>query len=147
MAAPGWDDEGGEEEEPLEYYYPNAGAFVHQFMIPTFRKHFNDRLHWCTEWWKHPEALAVLTAMWDSWEHSRQDPWRMAAWFRDVAYPLFDRITSEQGPFVGCKYGFQDGAIYHEEGRKLTVQQLPIEPIPTGFFQDVETVNDREKPV
>ena len=39
--------------------------------------------------------------MWGSWEQVRAsgDAGQLVAWFRDVFYPLMDRLTNENGPF------------------------------------------------
>lgn len=138
MTAPGWEDldEQQETEDGKPYYYPNEGRFVHEWLLVTFRKMWTPEVRWCREWWEHPEARAVLKAVWHSWEHARHEPWRMAPWDRDVAYPLLDRLLSQQGPFAGCEYGVGGEPPFHDaEGR--TVKQLPVDPLPDGLFDDV----------
>lgn len=139
MAAPGFEDmtpDGEDAEDTFTPYYPHAGVFVHEWLIPTFRVQFNRNTHWCTQWWEHPEGRTVLTAMWQSWEHSRLEPRRMASWFRDVGYPLFDRLTGPVSPFRDCDYGYQ-GASPHHKTVGATIRQLPMDPIPDGLFDDV----------
>lgn len=142
MAAPGWEDTEEAEGEAALYYYANEGLFVHRFLIPLLEKNWTTGLHWCPEWWEHPEARAVLRAIWHSWEHQRPEPWREAAWFRDVCYPLTDRLLSDAGPFVGCQYGFEGEPRRHDDKRTPTVRQLPLDPLPDGLFEDVPTIDN-----
>lgn len=141
--APGFEDEMGE-EKPAPYYYPNEGAFVQEFLIPTFRVRFDTKTHWCLQWWEHPEAWTVLRALWHSWENQRQEPWKSAEWLTHTLYPLWDRLTGEHSPFRGCKYGAENEAPKHLTGADVDIRAFPMDPIPDGLFEDVETIADTE---
>lgn len=139
MAAPGFEDMTPEDEtEEFKPYYPHAGAFVHEWLIPTMWVSWGTNTHWCTQWWEHPEARTVLTAMWQSWEHARLEPHRMAGWFRDVCYPLFDRLTGgAASPFKNCTYGQDGQSAPKHNTTDLTIRALPTDPIPDGLFDNV----------
>jgi hypothetical protein len=66
----------------------------------------NNRLYWCPEWQKHPEAATVIEALWVTWEIAQRNPGDgMAVWMRDFAYPLlFDRLAVDGGTFSGCSW-------------------------------------------
>lgn len=113
-------------EEERELAFPNAGAWVEGWFLPHFRR--NPKMYrWDPCWWRYEEVGAVLEAMWASWEQSRidPDPRVMAAWFRDVFYPLSDRLTAADGPFWN-----------HNEavGRQDVPGTFPATPAPDGWF-------------
>lgn len=69
--------------------------------------HTDKRAPWCPEWWKHPEVVARLWALWqarlqadqDAAEHlNAESDWWLAHWDRHAAI-LFDPKT---GPFRKC---------------------------------------------
>lgn len=68
----------------------------------------NPRLTWCAQWEQHPEAVAVIESLWQTWEVAQRPtsgPEGMAVWLRDFAYPLlFDRLTIGDGTFSGCSW-------------------------------------------
>lgn len=132
-----WDDDEKTEDKPNPYY-PHEGAWMHDWFLPTFGKEWSARIHWCLQWWEHPEARAVIKAMWLSWEEARLKPATMAGWYTTVGYPLFDRLTSQEGPFVGCHYGFGNEPPHHDDRRVPLVRELPRDPIPDGHFQSVD---------
>lgn len=69
--------------------------------------HTDKRAPWCPEWWKHPEVVARLWALWqarlqaeqDATEHlNAESDWWLSHWDRHAAI-LFD---SKTGPFRKC---------------------------------------------
>jgi len=64
------------------------------------------RLQFCIRWQEHPEAVAVIEALWQTWEVAQHNPADgMAVWLRDFAYPLlFDRLCQPEGTFSGCSW-------------------------------------------
>lgn len=131
-------DEEAEDEPPRKPYYPNEAVWMHEWFLPTFGKEWSTRVQWCLQWWEHPEARAVIKAMWLSWEEARLKPPVMAGWYRDVAYPLYDRLISQEGPFIGCSYGWGTEPVFHDDRKPPMIRELPHDPIPDGFFQSVE---------
>jgi len=122
----GDDPEETPEKERAALVYPDAQAWVTEWFLPHFRR--NPKVfRWDPQWWRHEEAGTVIEAMWGSWEGVRAtgDPGGMAAWFRDVFYPLSDRLTSEHGPFWN-----QHEAL----GREDVPPMLPAVPAPDGWF-------------
>jgi len=82
-------------------YYANVDEFFRNFLRPVYRRPINARTtFWAADWWRHPEAVLRLDAMWRSWEQARLDPATgMATWLRDVADYHMGVLMSAQGPF------------------------------------------------
>lgn len=61
---------------------------------------------WCLEWREHEEAVQVLTTMWLTWEASQaaNDPNMDIIWFRDIMYPMMDRLSDPSGTFSSCDW-------------------------------------------
>lgn len=114
------------EEEQARPVFTDAQEWVTQWFLPHFRRN-PKTFRWDPQWWRHEEAGTVLEAMWGSWEGVRAtgDPAGMAAWFRDVFYPLTDRLTAEHGPFWK----------YNEALDRTEVPDVwPATPAPDGWF-------------
>lgn len=75
-------------QDPLALMqYPSVDAWVSSWLIPVWTRDVSaDRLTWCPQWWRHPEAVARLTALWQAWEQLRLEPGAaMSVWWRDHA--------------------------------------------------------------
>lgn len=134
----GDEEEPAEEEKPLPYY-PHEGAWVHDHVLPTFGREWSPRTRWCKDWYLHPEAKTILRTLWLSWEETRLHPGKMANWYSLTFYPLWDRLLSDEGPFIGCTYGFGTEPARHDEpvsGHPL-VRELPRNPLPADLFDAV----------
>lgn len=96
--------------------------------MPVFSRQVGDRAarRWSAEWWRNPEAIVRLEALWRSWEHLRLDPATgMSVWLRDHADHHLGVLWGTEGPFA-----------------KSTDQARPGEPLPytappEGLFPDV----------
>jgi hypothetical protein len=106
-----WDDSPGEPAaEPTEpatgdgLMYPNLGEFVEDYLAIAYAREIDNRTtYWCPEWWRHPEALARLDALWRAWEHLRRDPaLGPSTWWRDHADHHMPLLLSQEGPFRRC---------------------------------------------
>ena len=75
------------------------------------------------DWWRHPEAVLRLDAMWRSWEQARLDPATgMATWLRDTADYHMGILMSAQGPFGNAQDTCDPG------------EPLPYTAAPVGLF-------------
>lgn len=105
MSEPGAWAELDPDEEPAgaeqTTYYANVDEFFRNFLRPVYRRPINARTtFWAADWWRHPEAVLRLDAMWRSWEQARLDPATgMATWLRDTADYHMAILMSPQGPF------------------------------------------------
>ena len=131
-----WDttDEDGDivEEDAPELYYGSVDEFVREMIVPVFRRKIVDRgdSRWASEWWKHPEAVIRLEALWRAWEHLRLDPATgMSVWLRDHADHHLGVLLSEHGPFGTS-----------EETTNLG-DPLPYTAPPAGLFPDVRLIS------
>lgn len=116
------------DDAPPPLYYGSVDEFVRDFIVPVFSRQVGDRAarRWAAEWWRHPEAIVRLEALWRSWEYLRLDPATgMSVWLRDHADHHLGVLWDPDGPFA-----------------KSTAQARPGEPLPytappEGLFPDV----------
>ncbi|SEF16356.1 protein of unknown function [Streptomyces sp. 2112.2] len=86
--------------------------FVHDYLAPMIRRNLaGGQLTWCPAWWRHPEAVTRLTALWRSWENLRLDPAvGISMWFLHHCDPhLRVLMDPDIGPLAACQPG-QHGA-------------------------------------
>lgn len=104
------------EEEPPQLAYRTVEEFVTNYLAKTIRRNVNgSQLTWCPEWWRHPEALSRLTAVWRAWENLRLDPaLGISTWWLSHCDPhLRALMDPETGPLSACKptehgqYGYE----------------------------------------
>lgn len=83
-----------------------ADPFVAEFLAPIccHRIDVDGRTStWCRQWWRHPEAIIRLEALWRAWENPRLDPATgISVWLRDHADYHMAILTSVDGPLGGC---------------------------------------------
>jgi hypothetical protein len=84
-------------------------------------------LVWCPDWWRHPEAVVRLEAMWRSLESLRQDSATgISVWLRDHADVHMAALLSPAGPFRGCSA---------KEGHcKEPLRPLPVSDPPADWW-------------
>ncbi|GAA3512291.1 DUF4913 domain-containing protein [Georgenia daeguensis] len=121
---------GGDETAPEEptLYYGSVDEFVREYLRQLFRRRVgpNTSAKWAAEWWRHPEAIVRLEALWRAWEHLRLDPATgMSVWLRDHADYHMGVLLSPDGPFKKSQDANRDG------------EPLPYTEPPAGMFPDV----------
>ena len=117
-----------EAEQPRENEYADVGEFVHRYFLEVFPWDQGKR-KWCEQWYRHPEALAVFTALWATWEARKDDGEQLAVWIRDYKTPMFDTLTGQQSPFIGCSPASGREPAYHEDQVRAQVLMPP-----PGYF-------------
>lgn len=114
-------EEEGVDVEPADVYEMFLDWVLEHFATIEY-VHTDKRAPWCPEWWKHPEVVARLWALWqarlqadqDAADHLNADSdWWLSHWDRHAAI-LFD---SKTGPFRKCDR--QLGHL-HESGGQST---------------------------
>jgi hypothetical protein len=83
-------------------------AWVHRLLIPVYGREVSSTAPWCPEWWRHPEAVALLHGLFLAWElltGAGSDPTGPAVWHRDFLGPTMAALRDPSGPFAGCKPG------------------------------------------
>lgn len=118
----GWD------EPAPELLYPNLIAFVTDWLVPMYRRSMENREYaWCPQWWRHPEAVLRLSALWRGFEEQRRQPGTaMSAWIRDhLDHHLPLLMDADRGPLRGCT------APKGHAQRPL--QRMPLDASPAGL--------------
>lgn len=119
------------EDAPPPLYYGSVDEFVRDFLVPVFSRQVGDRAarRWSAEWWRNPEAIVRLEALWRSWEHLRLDPATgMSVWLRDHADHHLGILWDTDGPFAKSTDSARPG------------EPLPYSPPPEGLFPDVRVI-------
>lgn len=81
---------------------------------------------WCPQWWRHPEAIIRLEALWRAWEHLRLEPATgMSVWLRDHADHHMTVLLDPDGPFKDCR---------PDKGHGARLEPLPLDQPPEGLF-------------
>lgn len=120
-----------QENAPPPLYYGSVDEFVRDFLVPVFSRQVGDRAarRWSAEWWRNPEAIVRLEALWRSWEHLRLDPATgMSVWLRDHADHHLGILWETDGPFAKSTDSARPG------------EPLPYSPPPEGLFPDVRVI-------
>lgn len=119
---------GNDHPEAPELYYPTLDRWVADLLAPTYRRLIDGRNRcWCPQWWRHPEAIARLEAIWRSWEHLRLDPATgISVWFRDHADVQMAVLLSPDGPFKYCTA---------DKGHSSRLEPLPLDDPPPALFE------------
>jgi homoserine trans-succinylase len=68
-------DDSHDHPEP-ELVYSSAVEFFAELLAQSYVREVNEgaTFAWCPEWYKHPEALIRVEAIWRAWEHLRLEP-------------------------------------------------------------------------
>jgi hypothetical protein len=98
--------------------YPNVEAWVRDYLLPSFPRPAGElgaagRWRWCEQWWRHDEAVTILTALWYGWEHSAVQTLGMLDWLPRL-YHLYPILAGDDGPFRVCSPAAGDLPSRHE---------------------------------
>ncbi|MER7244680.1 DUF4913 domain-containing protein [Kribbella sp. NPDC000426] len=67
-------DASSAEEAESQTYFQTLPELVDRFLIKAYRRPITASTAWCSEWWKHGEAVCVPSALWRAWEALRLEP-------------------------------------------------------------------------
>ena len=100
-------------------------AWVHRHVAAVIARPLRGELHWCPQWWEHPEAVFRFEALRRAWTQLAPEPGAgMSIWIRDHLDPCLRELLSPLGPFVDC--------THNERFRSIREHQpLPTLPIAT----------------
>jgi hypothetical protein len=90
-----------------ELVYSSAVEFFAELLAPSYVREVNEgaTFAWCPEWYKHPEALIRMEAIWRAWEHLRLEPaLGVSTWWLNHADPHMRVLMDKEGPFKKCAY-------------------------------------------
>jgi hypothetical protein len=98
--------------------YPNVEAWVRDYLLPSFPRPAGElgaagRWRWCEQWWRHDEAVTILTALWYGWEHAAVQTLGMLDWLPRL-YHLLPILGGDDGPFRLCTPEGGDLPARHE---------------------------------
>lgn len=102
------DPELADDDTPAEPMFSDLDSFIRNYLAPVVERRVTQGsavgVNWCPSWWKHPEAISRLYALWRAWETLRvADPdTGMSIWWRDHFDSHFAVMTGEYGPFSKC---------------------------------------------
>ena len=100
--------DGNHQAEPeRELVYSSAVEFFVELFAQSYVREVNEGAAsaWCPEWYKHPEALIRMEAIWRAWEHLRLEPaLGISTWWLNHADPHMRVLTDKEGPFKKCAY-------------------------------------------
>lgn len=111
--------------------------FVDRYLLVMYRRAVsgNDTT-WCAEWWRHPEAIVRLDALWRSWESQRLDPATgISVWMRDHCDFHMRVLLSADGPLKGCK---------PDAHSVRALQPLPSAQMPAEMLQRLQHAGPRD---
>ncbi len=114
-----------------QLFFGSVDEFVREKLRYTYARRVGPQSHnrWDAQWWRYPEAISRLDAMWRAWEALRlEGTFGMSAWWRDHADHHMRMLLSPEGPFASARSQNADG------------EPLPYEHPPLGMFVDVRTL-------
>jgi hypothetical protein len=77
--------------------------WLEEYFLPMFIRPLGGEFRWCPQWWRHPEAVTRLTALWRAWEVFRLEPATgIADWLRDHLDHQLPILLGPRGPFFQC---------------------------------------------
>ncbi|MFE1594824.1 DUF4913 domain-containing protein [Nocardia sp. NPDC058705] len=117
--------------------YTDVFDFVAKYLSRVYSRQVTDISDtvWCPEWWRHPEAMIRLDAVWQTWEHFRLEGGPgISVWFLDHADKHMAALFDPKGPFKYCSV---------RNGHKPMLESLKVD-VPTG--NDRHMLDDPEDP-
>src|ERR1700733_3008384 len=116
---------GGAQEDPDDQDAPEpvfavVEDWIDEYFLPMFIRPLGGEFRWCPQWWRHPEAVTRLTALWRAWEVCRLEPATgISDWFRDHLDPHLPILLGPRGPFFQCA----------PQSGHLAEKTFPTEPV------------------
>lgn len=109
--------------------YKTLPEWVEQHLAPLIRRRLGGQLTWCATWWRHPEAVSRLNALWDEFEKARVEGTMSAWWIYHCDPHLAVLMSRDNGPFMACR---ADDA---KNIRHTRLDPLPCEPSDARLWQ------------
>jgi hypothetical protein len=110
--------QGASEQEAFLPCFGSLEDWVVSVFCPTYVRRSTPSFRWCGEWWRHPEAISRLEALWRSWEALRLDPLLgMSTWYAGHLDHQLPILTGAAGPFADCDptqhFPPEDNRLHH----------------------------------
>jgi hypothetical protein len=117
--------DGGFEPETIPERFVDVEDFVAHYLSPVVQRKIGPGVTWCPKWWKHPEAVSRLWALWRAFEMFRvQGGSGMSSWWVHHADAHLSALLDERGPFADCR----------KRGHADTDHALAHTPAPEGWW-------------
>jgi hypothetical protein len=105
---------------PPDPLYGSVQEWVDEHFLPMYRRPIGGEYRWCSQWWRHAEAITRLTALWQSWEAMRLQPGTGTAnWLLTHLDHQLPILLGRSGPFAQCS------PDEHIEPRPATAESPP----------------------
>lgn len=72
-------------------------------LLPVYGREITSAAPWCSRWWEHQEAVAMLHGLWLAWAELTGPGSGMcgpANWHRDYLGPVMQSLRDPSGPFM-----------------------------------------------
>jgi hypothetical protein len=113
-----------DQDEAPDPLYGSVQDWVARQFLPMYRRPLGGEYRWCTQWWRHAEAITRLTALWQSWEAMRLQPGTgMISWLRDCLDHQLPVLLGRGGPFAACS-----------EDEHIDPRTAAADPPPPGWW-------------
>ena len=129
--AAGLEDDASTEPETV---YDNVGEWVTDWLLPTYSRPLDDeaKFRWDPQWWRYPEVVMRLEALWISWEKMRLEGGpAIVVFYRDYLDPMMRTIMDPDGPFHTFNANQEDA----DGVRERLPQPLPHSEMPPGLME------------
>ncbi|MFI9311130.1 DUF4913 domain-containing protein [Streptomyces triculaminicus] len=94
----------GEQEAPKPVY-TDLETWLRKHLAQVIRRRFGGSLTWCSQWYRHAEAVSRLNAMWQEWEKAVVEGTMSNWWLYHCDPQLAVLMSKDAGPFMACKPG------------------------------------------
>ena len=129
--AAGLEDDAPTEPETV---YDNVGEWVTDWLLPTYSRPLDDvaKFRWDPQWWRYPEVVMRLEALWISWEKMRLEGGpAIVVFYRDYLDPMMRTIMDPDGPF----HTFNPHKESADGPREHLPEPLPHSEMPPGLME------------
>ncbi|MEU8030694.1 DUF4913 domain-containing protein [Streptomyces sp. NPDC049099] len=102
LAPPAADTQTSAHDSPKPVY-GDLESWLRKHLSQVIRRRFGGSLTWCSQWYRHAEAVSRLNAMWQEWEKAVVED-TMSTWWLYHCDPHLNMLMSkDSGPFMACK--------------------------------------------
>lgn len=89
---------------PKKTVYDDVNHWFKDHFRYVVERRLESYVGWCPEWWRHPEAVDRLSALWTAWEACHKEGGTgPATWWVNFADPIMRvLLDADGGPFSDC---------------------------------------------
>ena len=89
-----------------QLFFGSVDEFVREKLRYTYARRVGPQgpNRWAAAWWRYPEAISRLDALWRAWEALRlEGTFGMSVWWRDHADHHMRMLMPPEGPFASSR--------------------------------------------